>query len=335
MATIKDVARDANVSIATVSKVINNKGKISDETCRRVLDSMKKVGYQRHAVSGGRKEAGSLSVGLIIPSITNPYHSILARNIELVLSAAGYMMYLCTSDRNERSELDAVKKLVARGVDGVVVLGPSMMTLDWVHTHSHQDTAFMFIEGPLCGNNSNYMRINNYDGMQEAVKYIVSLKHRRIAYITGPLNRTCNQERLRAFRDTLGKLGIPVMEEFILESSFEYEGGYNLTWQLLKHPTPPTTIFTGNDIMAFGAINCIVDQGLRVPDDISVIGFDDIPQASYFIPSLTTVRQPIAELGKISAEYIINKLSGKELGKIYSIPTSLVIRRSTAFCTEP
>lgn len=235
MATIKDVAREANVSIATVSKVINNKGKISDETCRRVLESMKKVGYKKHSGSGGPRKMGS--VGLIIPSITNPYHSILARNIELVLSATGYMMYLCISDRNERSELEALKKLVSRRVDAVVVLGPSMMTLDWVHGHANLDTAFMFIEGPLCGNNANYMRIDNYNGMQEAVKYIVSLKHRRIAYITGPLNRTCNQERLHAFRDTLTDLSVPIIEEFILESSFEYEGGYNLTWQLLKHQT--------------------------------------------------------------------------------------------------
>ncbi len=330
MATIRDVAREAKVSIATISKVLNHKGSISEETRRRVMDAIQNTGYQKNFSARAMKTNRSYTVGLVIPSISNPFYPLLARSAENVLLNEGYTMFLCNTDRQEQLEYGYLKSLVERQVDGIIFFSPSPKVCDWIEELPIQNTVCVAIEAPL-DESLDYLKID-YSGIREAVKYIVSLKHRRIAYLTGPLSRPCNRKRLEMFRNSLTELNVPIVDEFIAESNFEYEGGYNLAWHLLKHPTPPTAIFTGNDLMAFGVLNCITEQGLRVPEDISVIGFDDIPQAGYFIPSLTTVRQPATELGKISAKYIVDKLAGREFQGSLKVQTSLVIRRSTTFC---
>lgn len=330
MATIRDVAREANVSIATVSKVINNKGRISEETKRQVLDAIKRTKYQVNFNARAMKTAHSYTVGLVIPSITNPFYPLLARSAESVLLNEGFTMFLCDTERQEQLEYKYLKSLAERQVDGIIVYSPSPQIFRWLEKLMIQKMVYIAIEAPI--DESDICIKIDYSGIREAIKYIVSLNHRKIAYITGPLNRICNWQRLEVFKKALTDLNIPLIEEFIIESNFEYEGGYNLAWQLLKHPNPPTVIFTGNDLMAFGVINCIVEQGLKVPDDISVIGFDDIPQASYFIPSLTTIRQPATEIGKIAAKYILDHLAEREFQENLVVPTSLVIRRSTTFC---
>jgi len=333
MATIKDVALEANVSIATISKVLNNKGSISSETQKRVLQAIDKIGYRKNLTASMMKSHRSYTVGLVMPQITNPFSPILAQKIETILMEKGYTMFLCNTNRKEQVELNYLKSLIERQVDGIIIFGPSSKAVNWLNTSPIGNTPIVSIESAV-NDDSDFIQIDNYSGMQEAIKYIVSLKHKNIAYLTGPLNRSCNQERLEAFKETLRKMDMPVIEEFILESNFEYEGGYNLTWQLLKHPTPPTAIFTGNDVMAFGAINCIIDQNLRVPDDISVIGFDNIPQSEYFIPSLTTINQPAKELGMIAAKCILDRIQDNKCPQFYKLPTTLVIRRSTTYAVS-
>lgn len=333
MVKMGDVARDAKVSVATVSKVLNGTGRISDETRQRVLSSAERLGYKPRSVA---KRSRTKTVGLVIPSINNPFFPLLASSVETALNESGFNMFLCNTSRREDNELKHIRRLLDRYVDGIILFSPSEKAIEYLRRSKPSNTAVVFIEEPVnaAGRCDSFIRIDNVKGMTEALQYIVSLRHQRIAYITGPLSRACNRERLEIFKNVLGELGVPLAEELILESNFEFEGGYNLGWQLLKHPSPPTAIFTGNDLMAFGVINAAIAQGLRVPEDVSVIGFDDIPQASHFIPSLTTIRQPAKEIGKMAAHLILDKLSGTEIPEKVELPTSLVIRQSTGYCSE-
>jgi len=334
MVKMGDVARDAKVSIATVSKVLNGTGRISEQTRQRVLRSVERLGYK--PPKNTLKKSRTKTVGLVIPSINNPFFPLLASSVETALIESNYNMFLCNTSRREDNELKHIRRLLDRYVDGIILFSPSEKAVEYIRRNKSTNTAVIFIEEPInaAGRCDSFIKIDNVKGMTEALQYIVSLRHKRIAYITGPLSRACNRERLEIFSKILGELDVPLIEELILESNFEYEGGYNLGWQLLKYPSPPTAIFTGNDLMAFGVINSAITLGLQVPEDVSVIGFDDIPQANHFIPSLTTIRQPAKEIGKMAARLILDKLSEIEIPEIVELPTSLVIRQSTGYCSE-
>jgi DNA-binding LacI/PurR family transcriptional regulator len=328
--TMRDVARAANVSVATVSKVLNNTGSISDKTRQAVLDSCRRLGYKRTPTANGQQ---TRTVGLVIPSIDNPFFPLLARSVETTLIESNYNMFLCNSFRNDYLEIEHVRRLYERSVDAIILFSPSARVVEYIESMGDTDTTIICMEEPHGERCADYfIDIDNVQGMADAVNYAVSLKHRRIAYLVGPLARTCNQLRLQVFRETLEALEIPVDEDLILESNFEYDSGFNLAWQLLQHPDPPTLIFAGNDVMAFGVINAIMSLGLHVPEDVSVIGFDDIPQASYFIPALTTIRQPAKEIGRMAARLILNQFKESSIPAAITIPTSLVVRKSTGYC---
>ncbi len=330
MATIKDVANKAGVSIATVSKVINNKGSISKETQIKVLESAKKIGYKKNLAATSIRTNRSMTTGLIIPSITNPFFPVLAQNAEDEFVNNDYTMFLCNTNRNENTEIKYLEKLIERQVDGIIIFSPSLKASEWINKQNN-DIVFIAIEQPIVNSDHETVYIDNKIGIRKAVEHITSLQHERIAYITGPLKRKCNQERLDAFKETLEDVDVPILDEFIKEGDFSYESGYNIAWQLLNHPERPTAIFTGNDIMAFGCIKCAVELGIKVPEELSVIGYDDIPQSAYFVPALTTISQPAERIGREAARYILDKVSKKETEFNYEIPTSLMIRRSTHY----
>lgn len=331
MATIKDVADNAGVSIATVSKVINNKGSISRETQLKVLESVKEIGYQKNMAATSIRTKRSMTTGLIIPSITNPFFPVLAQNVEEEFVNNDYTMFLCNTNRDENTEIKYLQRLVERQVDGIIIFSPSSKASEWIKEHNHNDILFIAIEQPIIDSDYETIYIDNKIGIRKAVEHIISLNHKRIGYITGPLKRKCNQERLDAFKEALNAADISVVDDFIKEGHFTFESGYNISWQLLNHPERPSAIFTGNDIMAFGCIKSAIELGIKVPEELSVIGYDDIPQAAYFIPSLTTISQPAEKIGKEAARYILDKLANKDMDFDNNLATSLVIRRSTHY----
>lgn len=328
MPTIRDVAKEAGVSVGTVSKVLNGR-RVRPATRDKVERAIKKLKYRPHMVSAGLFDQ-SPTLGLVIPSVSNPFFASLARYVEDEASRHGYMVLLCNTDRDRDKEQRYLRLLFEKWVAGIIVFAPLTGAHD-IEPITERGIPIIAIEHGFAGSDVDLISIDNAKGMKEAVRHLVALKHHRIALVTGPLSRPCNQARLDAFRDELKDLGIEPNPQFIRESSFEYQGGYHITWELLHLQPPPTAMILGNDLMAMGAMNAARDKGLSVPEHLSIVGFDDIPAAGQSRPRLTTVKQSIAEVGAEAVRLLVRREAETPVLPP-TFTTELIVRESTGPC---
>lgn len=330
MPTIRDVAREAGVSVGTVSKVLNGR-RVRPSTREKVEKAIKKLKYRPQMVSAGLLDQ-SPTIGLVIPSVSNPFFAALARFVEDEASRHGYMVLLCNTDRDPDKEKRYLKLLFEKWVAGIIVFAPLTTAAD-VEPIIERGIPIVAIEHRFAGSDADLISIDNAKGMKEAVRHLAGLQHRRIALVTGLLSRPCNQERLHAFQQELRALGIEPNPQYLRESSFEYEGGYHITWELLHLDPSPTAIILGNDLMAMGAMNAAHDKGLSVPADVSIIGFDDIPAAAQSRPRLTTVKQSIAEVGAEAVRLVLRREAERPV-QLPTFTTELIVRESTGPCRD-
>src|SRR6266700_2134930 len=307
--TIFDVAKEAGVSYSTVSRVINNKEHVSPEKRERVLRAMAELGYvanvQARTLAGGRSHI----VGLLVHGLDTSYIGEIMKGIDNELNHASYDLMLYTTHRRKMKESAYVVKLTRNLVDGLLLVLPRnaeayLETLRQRHfPHvlvDHQ--GLPTVEAPAVG-------ATNWQGAYEAASYLVALGHRRIGFITGTMDVGCAQERLAGYKAALEKHGLVIDLELIREGDFFQPRGYICAKGLLALAEPPTAIFASNDISAFGVMEAVRDHGLQIPRDISIVGFDDIPQAASVHPPLTTVRQPLEEMGSIAARMLLKYIA--------------------------
>lgn len=309
MTTIREVATKAGVSISTVSHVINETRFVSDETRSRVLAAMDELNYRPNRLAGSlrRKDKRTNTLGLLIPDSTNPFFSEVLRGAEDACFEAGFNIVLCNSDGDSEKELNYINVLLSKQVDGIMLVsaGSHQASLELI---SRRNAYAIMVDREVEGTQLDSVVIDNDLGGYIATQYLLELGHEEIGCITGPSLLTPSAKRVEGYRRALEDAGIPVNEQFIVPGDFRAKSGYTATKTLLDLSQRPTAIFTCNDMMAVGALCAIYESGLRVPDDISVVGFDDITLATFTVPPLTTVAQPSYEMGLLAAELMIQRL---------------------------
>ena len=332
MTTIKDISKAVNVSTATVSHVINNSRYVSEETRQRVLEAIEKLNYQPSAVARGLRTKRTNTLAMIIPDITNPYFSDFTRGFQDAADEKGYLVVLCNTDHLLDREIRFLEKMCQQRVEGIV-LNPSQVTAKDLK-RIVKAIPIVLIGSQFNQNEFDKVMIDNVRGGQDAVQYLYDLGHRRIGLSCGLRTTSSSILRYQGYLQALYKNAIPLDENLVVEDEITYDGGYHSTRQLLSLPNPPTAIFATSDIMALGSKAAIEDFGLRIPDDVSLIGFDDIPDVSRTRPKLTTISQPKAQMGKVAADLLFRQIeSNNTLPKQKIVlKHNLVVRETTSIC---
>ncbi len=327
--TIFDVAEQAGVSYSTVSRVLNNKSNVNARTRERVLQVMAQLGYVGNAPARSLARGSSHVVGLLVDHLNSEYMGEIIRGIDEELEMHHYNLMLYTTHRQKTKEAAYVTKLTHNFADGLILIVPRNEN---AYLETLQQRKFPYVLIDYQGYNRHVPSIitTNRKGGYDATSYLLESGHRRIGFITGEMTYGCAMERLAGYRSALEDHGVPFDPQLVSEGTFLRPQGYCCARQLLSLPEPPTALFVSNDVMAFGAMDAAHERGLHIPNDLSIIGFDDIPQAAHVRPALSTVHQPLEEMGRSAAtlllKYIANPLA--EIERV-ELSTRLVIRESS------
>lgn len=330
--TIFDVAEKAGVSHSTVSRVLNNKNNVNAETRERVLQTMTQLGYVSNVSARSLAGGSSRVVGLLVDHLNTEYMGEIIRGIDEVLESHNYNLMLYTTHRQKTKEAAYVNRLTHDFADGLILIVPRN---EQAYLDTLEQRKFPYVLIDYQGYNRHVPSIitTNRKGGYDATSYLIKTGHRRVGFITGEMAYGCALERLAGYQAALTEHGIAFDPELVSEGNFLQPQGYRCAYHLLRLPQPPTALFVSNDVMAFGAIEAARDLGFRIPEDLSIIGFDDVPQAAHVHPSLSTVRQPLVEMGRSATtlllKYIANPLADIER---IELSTRLVIRDS---CRAP
>jgi LacI family transcriptional regulator len=330
MITIRDVAREARVSIATVSHVINNTRYVSDELSKRVHLAMKKLGYHPNGIARSLKKKRTYTIGMIMPDNSNPFFAEVALGIEMKSFDLSYNVIFCNTNSDVQKESTYLDLLLKKRVDGIVFVssGSNINSIKFIKS---QKIPIIVVDREIKGLEVDSVLVDNLSGGYQATKHLLNLGHKIISCISGPSLITPSSERIEGYKKALMEASLEIDEKLILMGDFQFEGGYKSAKKLLRMKRTPTAIFACNDLMAIGAICAIKEEGLSVPKDISVVGFDDIALASFFNPKLTTVIQPKYIMGKLAANMLIERIRNKEMApRRKLLKTELIIRESTS-----
>jgi LacI family transcriptional regulator len=332
IATIYDVAKKVGVSTATVSRAISNSGYVRKDLKEQILQVARAMDYQPNSLARGLVTKESYILGLIMPDISNPFFPALARGIEDVANENGYNVLLCNTDGSSAKETDYINVLRSRQADGVI------FTTSQVNPKNAKSLIEAGIPVVLADRGMNIacdsVVADNMTGAYRAVRHLLDLGHRQIGIIAGPIGVATSQERVEGYKKALLESGVAVRDDLVCEGNYRQHSGYECTCELLELPDRPTAIFACNDLMAVGALSALEDCGLKVPDDVAVVGYDDIAMASVTRPRLTTVAQPKYEMGAVACRMLIERLKNpnKPHQSIVLNP-QLVIRESSVVMT--
>jgi LacI family transcriptional regulator len=328
MSTILDVALKAKVSIATVSRVVNNSShKVNPTTRKNVLKVIRELDYRPNALAKGLLMKKTMTIGIIIPDISNPYYAEIVRGIQDMADQFGYAIILLNTDRNQDRIIKHIYFLREKSADGIIFSGGI------IHGEKVLSSLKELRERVVVIGRHRVdfpaVVIDNIGGAARATQHLVGLNHKRIGFIGGPDKSTSSRERLSGYKNTLIQNGCSIDKNLIKKGDLTPMSGYLLAKELVQKERL-TAIFAANDQMAFGAIRAAKELGLKVPSDLSVMGFDNIPFSSYFDPSLTTVEIPMYHIGAAAMEMLVNLISEKKAEKLRWFDTKLLIRDSTA-----
>ncbi|HBY56989.1 MAG TPA: LacI family transcriptional regulator [Candidatus Atribacteria bacterium] len=326
--TSKDVAELAGVHPSTVSRVINNDSRISEKTKERVLLAIKKLGYTPNAIARGLKTKRTYTLGMLIPDITNPFFAEIARGVEDAANKNNFNVILCNTDDKPKKERTYLEILREKRVDGLI-LGTAHIKDKSILELEKKKFPYILISRNIERLDKNCIIIDDVAGGIMATEYLIKLGHQRIAHITGPLQTRSALNRLKGYKLALKKYGIDYKDELVGEGDFRIKGGYQVMKRYLKLAKPPTAIFAANDLLALGAMQAIQKKNFLIPDDFSVIGFNDIELASFVYPPLTTIRQPILEMGNLAVKMLLKIITDKEFNqRRVVLQPKLIIRES-------
>lgn len=324
LVNIKNVAQHAGVSISTVSRVINNPKSVSEELRTRVKNAIEKLGYHPNQVARSLRTGSTKLIGFIIPDITNPAFLLMVKGAEDFLKRKGYAFIVCGTDHSTREETKLLRALLSQSVEGLIVTCSGGQNSDFTQIAESSGIRMVFMDRRYENMNIPYVGVDNADGVQKITDYLIENGHRSFVYLSGERNTSSAKERLRGFINSVKKHGI---EDFqVMYGKFTFESGYELTRKLKKIPD---AIVGGNDLVALGAIEALSQMGYSVPNDVSVVGFDDMFYSKYSKPSLTTVRQPIYEMGHTAGKILWQLLSQDRIKKNNVILQTQVVIRET------
>lgn len=327
--TIADVAAHAGVSKTTVSRVLNSKGEVDPETAARVRRVIAELGYAPSARAVGLARGRTRIVGMLVPSLTWPWMGDVLQGAVDAIEADGYGLLLFTCNRGDESMRQFATQVSAKAFDGLLVIAPEGV-LDYITALHVAGLPVVLIDDrghqPLFPS----VATTNRAGGAQAAEHLLALGRHRPVVVTGPQQFGCTQQRLAGFVDAYAAAGLPVAAEQIVEGDFTFDSGYVAAHRLLADEVRFDALFAHNDLSAVGAIKALQGASLRVPADVAVVGFDDILSAAHTNPPLTTVRQPLREMGEAAARMLLAHFQGSPLpGAPRIVPTSLIARAST------
>lgn len=312
--TIKDIAEASGVSKATVSRVLNNSNAVSEETRKKVLDVIKETNFRPSSLARSLSLQKSHLIGIILPDLSNPVFSKIIAGAESYIRNKDYSLLITATDFDIDMKIKHINIMKDKGVDGLILVTD--------HGSREFHNTLMDFEKPIImiGSDSSVLhipsiKIDNYKASQDAVQYLVNLGHKHIGMIRGPLSDYhSGLQRYLGFRDTLGYYGY-YDENLVREGWYTFDDGYSAMESLLEAKYEITAVFCASDLLAIGAIKCCIENGVKVPDDISFIGFDDVDLSRMYNPSLTTIRQPFEEQGDLAMRLMIEMIENKYIIK--------------------
>lgn len=327
--TSQDVAKKAGVSVATVSRVLNGSPLVTESVQHKVLHAVKELNYQPNRTAQRLRAGRSQVIGLIIYDIQNPFFTAVVRGIEDVAYRDGYSLILCNSDEDPEKEKLYINVMRSEEVAGVILASASEAApqVDDLITYNIPVVA---VDRQIADKQIDSVLAANIEGAREAVAYLIKLGHRHIGFVGLPLTHTPGKERYEGYSLALREHNLKLSTDLVCIADAKQQGGYEHTRDLLANQPHITALFVANNLMTLGALNAIRERGLKIPDEISVIGFDDMPWASLLQPPLTAVAQPTYELGQRAAELLLGRLKERNKPAVLEhLPTQLIVRGST------
>jgi LacI family transcriptional regulator len=328
--TIRDVATRAGVSVGTVSAVINRSPTVAESTRQRVLNRIQELSYKPNSKARSLRQHGVSAVGLIVPDLQNPFFSSVAEGVQITAEENDVLLVLCmTWARAEREQYYAQTLLTAR-LDGVIYLsGSGIPSHDLLLLSKSRQ--ILFVDETLPGVDIPFISAENRSGARAIAKHVLSMGHRRVAIIGGPPRLWTSEQRLAGYREALAAAGLDPDETPMIAGDYGEASGYRIARELLqKEDSGITALLCANDLMAIGAMKLCRDVGLRIPKDISITGFDNIPASSLLDPALTTVAQPGRDMGQAAAQLLLHQIKGISRPSRTEFPTELCVRGSVS-----
>jgi LacI family transcriptional regulator len=324
--TILDVAGRAGVSPATASRVLTGSAHaVSPEARRRVAAAARDLGYLPNMLARSLLKRETSAVGVLVPDVSNPYYAVILRGIEDAASQAGRAVIVCNTDRSPEKQASYLRTLLERRVDGLIVAGGTIRERDLAHAGNVPPVVVVGRHEVSCPS----VRIDNVRAAMDATSHLIGLGHRRIACLAGPLASLTAADRLAGYRRALRRAGLSSRPEDVVRDEFSLDGGRRGAERLCGLRPRPTAIVASSDQMAIGALRLLRERGVRVPDDLSIVGFDDSPLASYTVPALTSVAIPMYEIGRRVMGLLLRlRADGRAVSAV--LPAELRVRETTA-----
>jgi LacI family transcriptional regulator len=317
MPTVHDVAKRAGVAPITVSRVINNSGYISVETKNRVEIAIKELGYVPNTLARGLRSKRTHTLALVVTDITNPYFTSIARGVEDVAGAANFTVIYCNTDESETKEEKYANILAQKQVEGVLLV-PACGNSKTIKFLASNDIAVVVLDRRVSGVDADFVRSDSENAAKQLTKLLIGLGHQRIAMITGPHNVSTAVDRVTGYKEALGEAGLSE-NELVYYGAFNQQNGYDSTKQAMVQSPKPSAVFAGNNFILIGVVKALRELQLRVPEDISMVGFDDFPESMLVKPFFTAALQPAYEMGRLATELLLKRISGELSGECQEV----------------
>jgi LacI family transcriptional regulator len=329
MPTIQDVARLARVSPITVSRVLNNSGYASKETRARVEAAVVELGYVPNTLARGLRSKRTNTLALVMTDITNPYFTLIARGVEDTASNSGYTVIFCNTDESETEETKYLNILVQKQVDGILLV-PACSNPHSLKFLRANEIPFVLIDRLVPGTHADLVRSDSEQGAYNLTRHLIELGHKRIVTITGPREVSTSLDRASGYRRAMQEAGLAELIQ-VYYGPFTQDSGYELTHKALALHPSPTAFFGGNNFISIGIFKALRDASLSVPEDMSVVGFDDLPASLLINPFLTVAAQPAYQMGSQATELLLKRITGKlpKTSQKIILPTEMIVRRSS------
>ncbi len=326
--TIRDIARLSGVSYSTVSRALSGVDKVKESTYVRVLEAANELGYivnrQARSLAGGNHQV----IGVLLHGLESDYFGQILKGVDEALAQADFEMMLFTTHRRKNREVGYATKMMSGLTDGLLIVSP-VGQQDYIRNLQEKAVPFVLVDVGAADEGVT-VSATNAKGAYDATCYLLELGHRRIGFVTGNLDLPVAVHRLEGYQRALGAFAVPFDDRLVQEGDFVQERGREAALELLGRKPRPTAIFASNDESAFGVLEAAASMGVAVPDELSVVGFDDLPISKHVTPKLTTVRQPLREMGNVAAKLLLGQLRLGQPPVSVQLPTELVLRASCA-----
>jgi len=329
LATMKDVARQAGVSTSTVSHVINNNRFVSEQVREKVEQAIRELNYAPSALARSLKIRQTRTIGMLLTASSNPFYAEVVRGVENSCYERGYSLILCNTEGDEERMNRSLETLMQKRVDGLLLMCTETHLPSAEILNRYPSVPMVMMDWAPFEGRGDIIQDNALLGGEMATRHLIERGYRRIACIAGPQDKTPARLRLEGFHQAMAAHGLTVPEGYVVDGDFEFQGGFNAMTQLLALEPVPEAVFTSNDAMAVGVYHALYQAGLKVPQDIAVMGYDNIELARYLTPPLTTVHQPKDELGELAIDTLIHRMGAPDASQQTLVLTPELVERGS------